>query len=316
MKHLLIALALCAACNKEPEGERERVVLATIQGVPLYVDEFERELKRFRLDEEEGAPSVVADEAQKRALLTDLLERRLVLREAEAHNVVVGTDEIEQALQRLRAGWKESEFDELLHKRDMTAAELKHELRDQLLIRKYFRDHVFSRVAVTDQEIEAYLEKNPALNVVSEQVRARQIVVKTEEEARRILQEIKAGLAAPKTGITFEDAAMKYSLSPEGKNGGDLGFFGHGSMPKVIDEACFALKVGEISAIVPSEYGFHIFKVTERREATPRPIEKVREEAEEVLRREKEHEAQSVKLTELRSKVEIVVKEEQLARIM
>lgn len=313
MKRLLVVanLLLVVACQNDNREER-REVLATVSGSPIYTDELERELKRFHGgsdDDEAGLPSQTSDDAQKRAILDMLIDRRLLMRAAESENVIVGTDEVERAYEQLRQGWRDDEFDTLLTKKDMTPAELKAEVRELLVIRKFFNDHVYSRVAVTDTEIEGYLSKNPGLNVAPEQVRARQIIVKTEEEAKRALQDLK-------NGKPFEEIAMRDSISPEGKKGGDLGFFTHGEMPKVIDEACFKLAVNQLSPVVPSDYGFHVFKVTERRTAAPRPIEKVRDEVESQLRKEKEREAQAAKVAELRSKAQIVVREEQLSRVI
>src|SRR5690606_29209000 len=158
-------------------------------------------------------------------------------------------------------------------------------LRNQIMIRKYFKEHVFSRIAVTDQEIDAYLEQNPQLRVAPEQVRALQIVVKSEEEATEIARELRRGLA-------FEDAAIKYSLSPEGKNGGDLGYFARGEMPAVFDEVCFAMRAGQVSKVVASDYGFHIFKVIDHVSVGERPTAQLREEVETLLLRRKEREAQ------------------------
>jgi len=314
MKRLLLSAALAMtplACKNENHEER-REILATVSGSPIYVDELERELKRFHGgndDDEAGLPSQTSDDAQKRAILDMLIDRRLLTRAAEAENVIVGTDDVERAYGHFRQGWRDDEFDALLQHKDMTPAELKAEVRDLLIIRKYFHDHVYARVAVTDAEIEAYLTKNPSLNLAPEQVRARQIIVKTEEDARAVLQQLK-------TGTSFEEVAAARSISPEAKNGGDLGFFAHGEMPKVIETACFALQVNQVSPIIPSEYGFHIFKVIEHRPAAPRPIEKVRDEVEVKLRKEKEREAQATKVAELRSKAQIVVREEQLARVI
>ncbi|MBC7792391.1 MAG: peptidyl-prolyl cis-trans isomerase, partial [Clostridia bacterium] len=214
---------------------------------------------------------------------------------------------------KARQGWREGELDALLAKKDMTPAELKNEVRELLLIRKYFHDTVYARVAVTDPEIEAYLVKNPALNVAPEQVRARQILVKTEDDARAVLALIKAG-------TSFEDAAVKHSISPEGKNGGDLGYFTHGEMPKFIDDACFRLDMlpsgGRMSGIVPSEYGFHLFKLVDKKPAAPRAIDKVRDEVESQLRMLKEHDAQVATIAELRQKAQVVVREELLKRVI
>lgn len=238
-----------------------------------------------------------------------LIDRRLVARAAEEANIIVGTDAVDRAYEKARQGWREPELDALLAKKDMTPVELKNEVRELLLIRKYFRDEVYARVAVTDPEIEAYLEKNPGVNVAPEQVRARQILVKSEDEARAVLAEIKAG-------TSFEDAAVKHSISPEAKNGGDLGYFTHGEMPKFIDAACFKLSVNQQSEIVPSEYGFHLFKLVDKKPAAPRAIEKVRDEVEAQLRQAKERDAQAETIAELRRKAQIVVREELLKRII
>jgi peptidyl-prolyl cis-trans isomerase C/foldase protein PrsA len=306
----MTALAVTACKNDDQEERRE--ILATVSGSPIYVDELERELKRFHGgsdDDEAGLPSQTSDDAQKRAILDMLIDRRLLMHAAEAESVIVGTDEVDRAYENLRQGWRDEEFDQLLQKKDMTPAELKAEVRELLVIRKYFHDHVYARVAVTDAEIEAYLSKNPALNVAPEQVRARQIIVKTEEDGKRVLQELRAGKP-------FEEVAMRESISPEANNGGDLGFFSHGEMPKVIDEACFELPVNQVSPVIPSEYGFHVFKVLEHRPAAPRPIDKVRDDVEARLRKDKERDAHAAKVAELRSKSQIVVHEEQLSRVI
>ncbi|MEZ0311092.1 MAG: peptidyl-prolyl cis-trans isomerase [Myxococcota bacterium] len=312
MKRLVLVAAMAAVACKNDNQEERREILATVSGSPIYVDELERELKRFHGgsdDDEAGLPSQTSDDAQKRAILDMLIDRRLLTRAAEAENVIVGTDDVDRGYDNLRQGWRDDEFDQLLQKKDMTTAELKAEVRELLVIRKYFHDHVYSRVAVTDAEIEGYLTKNPALNVSPEQVRARQIIVKTEEDGKRVLQELRAGKA-------FEEVAMRESISPEAKNGGDLGFFAHGEMPKVIDEACFKLPVNQVSPVIPSEYGFHVFKVLEHRPPAPRPIEKVRDDVEARLRKDKERDAHAAKIAELRSKSQIVVREEQLSRVI
>jgi peptidyl-prolyl cis-trans isomerase C len=311
MRWTLVLLFALAAC-RTGGGDDRRDVIATVAGSPIYLDEFEHELQRFRAgndDDEAGLPPETSDEAQKRALLDMLIDRRLVVRAAEEANIIVGSDAVDHAYERARSGWREAELDGLLAKKDVTPAEMKNEVRDLLLIRKYFRDEVYARVAVTDPEIEAFLSKNPEVNLRPEEVRARQILVKTEDEARAVLAEIKAG-------TSFEDAAIKHSITPEAKNGGDLGYFTHGEMPKFIDAACFKLNVNQMSDVVPSEYGFHLFKLVDKKPAAARPIEKVRDEVEQKLRQAKERDAQSATIAELRRKAQIVVREELLKRVI
>ncbi len=132
---------------------------------------------------------------------------------------------------------------------------MKAELRDLLLIRKYFHDHVFARVAVTDQEIEVFLEKNPSKNVAPEQVRARQIIVKTEEEARIVLAELKGARCRSKT------RRSSIRSVPRQKMAGISGFSPMARCPRSSRTRASPMSVGQTSGIVPSDYGFHIFKV-------------------------------------------------------
>lgn len=304
----LMLVATSVACTDGKSPRNERRVVASVDGVPIFSDEVRREFHRVRLQDEEGAPTVASDAAQKRALVDDMINRRLLLQEADRNNVIVSIDDVESAYQRVRGGWEDSAFAEVLEQKDMTPAELKRELRDVITIRKYFRDQVFARIPVTDDEIEGYLREHPEMTLEPEKIRVRQIVVKTQPEATNVQAELGRGM-------TFEDAAMKYSLTPDGKSGGDLGFFGRGTMPRFFDEVCFDLKIDEVSKVIPSEYGFHLFKLVDRRPEHQRSMEQVRDEVEALLRREKERDAQRRKIEELRRQSKIVIKEAERARI-
>ena len=82
------------------------------------------------------------------------------------------------------------------------------------------------------------------------------ILVATEKEAKRILEEIK------KEQITFEEGARTFSSCPSKRHGGDLGEFKKGVMAKLFENACYKLKVGEISLPIRTESGWHIIKRT------------------------------------------------------
>ena len=90
---------------------------------------------------------------------------------------------------------------------------------------------------------------------MTNEVRASHILVKTEDEAKSLLEEIRAGKP-------FEVAAEEVSLCPSGQNGGDLGFFGKGMMVKPFEDAAFALKEGEVSEPVETQFGWHLIKLT------------------------------------------------------
>lgn len=72
-----------------------------------------------------------------------------------------------------------------------------------------------------------------------------------------------------------------------GLGGGDLGYFARGSLPKEFDEACFNLKKGEISPVVKSDYGYHIFKLLDRKPAGKKALAEVAPQIQQLLFEEK-----------------------------
>lgn len=89
------------------------------------------------------------------------------------------------------------------------------------------------------------------------EVRASHVLVKTEDEAKKLREDINAGK------ISFEDAARQISLCPSGHEGGDLGFFKRGVMVKPFEDAAFAMKeIGEISEPVETQFGWHLIQLT------------------------------------------------------
>lgn len=87
-------------------------------------------------------------------------------------------------------------------------------------------------------------------------VKASHILVKTEAEAKEIMQKIKAG-------DDFAKLAKLYSQCPSGNAGGDLGYFGKGQMVKPFEEACFKANAGDVLGPVKTQFGWHIIKVTD-----------------------------------------------------
>lgn len=102
----------------------------------------------------------------------------------------------------------------------------------------------------------------------SEQVKASHILFKADKDAPQVEREAAYTKAqdvlaqARKKGVKFAELAKKYSQDGSAKKGGDLGYFGHGAMVKPFEEAAFAMKKGETSDIVESQFGYHIIRVT------------------------------------------------------
>ena len=102
------------------------------------------------------------------------------------------------------------------------------------------------------------VNKEVKMNKEFTQVRASHLLVKTEEEVKKLREEILAGKE-------FAEVAKEVSMCPSGAKGGDLGYFGKGQMVPEFDKAAFSLPVGEISEPIKTQFGWHLLVVTGQR---------------------------------------------------
>ena len=283
--------------------------VGSIDGEPITAAEV-RQALAIDLRDRPGAgddPALLA-ESRKR-VVDEVIDRKLLEHAAREHSIRVSDQEVERAALRLRADYPGDTFDEMLSAGGLTLAELKDRLQRRLMVERLFAEEVFSRVAITDAEVDEWLEANPDELTRPERVHALQIVVKTEAEARGLLAELRRG-------ADFGTLAREHSLSPDAKLGGDLGWFARGEMPPPFDDVCFSLPVGRVSDVVGSSFGFHLFKVLARQKARKPEPEELREEAESRLRREKEAAAQEAYVAALRQAARIEIDDAALSRLM
>lgn len=146
-------------------------------------------------------------------------------------------------------------------------------LADNYIAVEYLKKEITDKVEVSEEDLKAYYEGHKDDFKMSEMVRARHILIRTDpsatdeeknkakEKAEEILMKIKAGedFAKLATDVS-DDTATKI-------NGGELGFFSKGKMVKPFEDAAFSLKPGEVSGIVETQFGYHIIKVEEKKES-------------------------------------------------
>jgi peptidyl-prolyl cis-trans isomerase C len=138
------------------------------------------------------------------------------------------------------------------------------------ILTQYTINRIMSGVQVTEAEAKEYYKENQSSFIEEESVRARHILVQTLEEAENIVKEMEAGLS-------FEEAAEKYSSCPSKAQGGDLGTFTKGRMVPEFEEAAFTLKEGAVSSPVKTQFGYHIIKVEEKNYPNLMSFEKVQD---------------------------------------
>ncbi|MBW2147679.1 MAG: SurA N-terminal domain-containing protein, partial [Deltaproteobacteria bacterium] len=151
------------------------------------------------------------------------------------------------------------------------------------------------RVQVSDREVEDYYEINVDQYKIPEKVHARHILIKivpsdTPTQVAEKRKKIEKILEEAKSGTDFAELARKYSQDGTASDGGDLGYFARGEMVGPFEKAAFELKPGEISPVVKTRFGFHIIKLEDRQEARTKPLEEVREQAEQAVIKQKAQE--------------------------
>ena len=306
----LLALSLAAAaCGRCAGGASAPApgpkAVALVNGEPISAEATARELRQTRAGAEDDGPGAVL----RQRVVDDLIDRALLLQQARSRSVVVGQDQVERAFLRVRSEYPGTHFDDLLAQERLSQGELKARLKEQLTIERLFHEEVFPRVQVSDAEVERWYADHAAEFQEPEKVHALQIVVASRDEAAQLRDRL---LRDP---ASFAEVARRSSIAPEGKNGGDLGWIGRGAgFPEVFD-ACFSMPLNVISEVVPSPYGFHIFKVVERKAAARRTLDQARAEVAERLRRDKRSRAQEAYLATLRSRATIQIDQAALAAV-
>ena len=152
-------------------------------------------------------------------------------------------------------------------------------LTDRELHNAYFKKHVVD--TVTDDEVKARYDKEVAALPKQEEVHARHILVKTEDEAKDVIKQLDAGK-------DFAALAKEKSTDSNKDDGGDLGWFGKGRMVPEFEEAAFGLEKGAYTKTpVKTQFGFHVIKLEDKRIAPPPAFEQVEPQVRQLVMRDK-----------------------------
>ena len=274
---LSIVLAFAAGCGT---GNSNQDVVASVNGEDITKDELYE---------------LMVKQNGKQAL-DSLISQKVIELEAKKQKIAVSDEDIQKEMEKYyQAYGSEAEFNQALEMGGYTLDDVKKELVLNLKINKLLEP----RIKITEEDSKTYFEENKEQFAQQKQVKASHILVETEEKAN----EIKKKLAE---GQDFAQLAKENSTDTQNKDkGGDLGFFGSGDMVKEFEEAAFALKVGEISAPVKTEFGYHIIKVTEVKEAQEANYEQNKSKIKETLFAEKAQAEYGVLMQELQKDYKI-----------
>jgi parvulin-like peptidyl-prolyl isomerase len=219
---------------------------------------------------------------EKKSLLSRIfdmyIEQELIFEKIETANVNLDDVEVKEFLNTLQI---DEDFQSDL-------------IRDNLKIQKYLYFTLYNNITVSESEIRNYYNSHKNEFIKDDEVLLHQIVVKDKDKSTQISGMLK------NFPEKFEETARNQSESSEAKKNGLMGYFERGSLPKEMENVVFSLKVNEISPVVESPYGYHIFKITRRRGKRTLYLSNAREEIKKKILAEKMHAAFATFLKEVR----------------
>ncbi|HXZ83950.1 MAG TPA: peptidyl-prolyl cis-trans isomerase, partial [Myxococcota bacterium] len=226
---------------------------ADVDRVRIPASDLERQVDQRMEDDPEAKREDVASE-----ILQRLVSDQVVLNYAAKRHIEVSAAEVEQRLQELHGpGWKDPD------------PRYRDSVRREMILERAALAELGPRAHVPESSQRAYFEEHKAEFAVPPRVQMRQIVVAEKAKA----EELRAQL---EKGAEFAELAKANSIGPEAADGGRLPPFAKGELPEAFDRA-FELEPGQISPVIESPYGFHLFLVESRLPAHEATFDEVRE---------------------------------------
>ncbi len=221
---------------------------------------------------------LIKEDMHESDILAQMIESKLIVQKAKDLDYKVDDAKIKQAaekqIKQIKAKFdSEEQYTMELRKMKLTNSDLLKYFTDvmteQALTQMFYQKEIAVKVIVTDKEMQEFyntykdtLAVKPVTWNIGMIIRN---VEPSEETQKKQLKAIKAIQERLKKGENFADVARSDSECPSAPQGGDLGFVSRGMMVKPFEDAAFALKIGEISDIVQTQYGYHIIKMEEKR---------------------------------------------------
>lgn len=228
--------------------------------------------------------------------LSYLIDNKIVELEADKENIKISDKEIDEEMQvYIDSYGGEKAFNSVLEQSGISQADIETDIINYLKIVKLLE----SKIDITDEEMKTYFEENKELYNEAEQVEASHILVADEATAKEVKEKLTAG-------EDFASLAKEYSTdTSNAESGGELGFFARGEMATEFENAAFSMNIGDISEPIQTDFGYHIIKVTDKKEAKEAVYEDHKEEIKQTLFDQEVQTEYTTWITEKREKLDI-----------
>jgi len=288
--------------------------VAVVEGVEIKKAELEAAFASV-LSQQKMAPGSLPDDQRMqgyRMILDDMIIEKLITKRSA--EVKVPDEELTAQFEKIKGNFgSEAELKKQVEAAGQTIEKVKENLRERLQQEHWIDEQIKDKADVTDADATDFYKKNPDQFKAPEQVRASHILIAVPADAKPevVIEKEKAAKAIAdrvKKGEPFDKLAKELSEDPSAKqNGGDLDFFAREAMVPEFSKAAFAMKKDEISDPVRSEFGYHVIKVTDRKDADVVSLEKAKPQLIAYLKqRKKQAEVEKV-VQDMRAKADVKV---------
>lgn len=287
--------------------------VAVVNGTAIMKDEFDGELllmQRTLLGA--GKPlSCSQIEAIGTEVLESMIRRELLYQESRKAGITADQSALARELDAVRKQFAtEADYHKELARRNITEERFRARLEQNLAVQAYIEKAFVPKAVVPDSDAEAYYQKRPDLFTQPLQVRVSHILIQSDEkwpaakkqEARKKAEQI---LKSLRKGKDFAMIAREQSDGPTRTSGGDLGYIRKGQLDAAFENTVFSMKQGDISDVIETPYGFHIFRVADRQPETVLKYAEVKDRILQVLRSEKARQDADLAARALREKATV-----------
>lgn len=280
--HLAFIILLLAGCTNHTQKYSLKPVLVVNEHV-LTAKEFSVKLaRRLKNLDALAAKDPSTNRRAKEEILSAFIAQSLTLDWARFQKIVVTEDELDKEVDLIRSSYPDDlSFRRVLSEEKTSFSDWREQLRYSLIEKAVFKKFNEKTKAPTDEEIKSYYEENKETFKRKERIYLRQIVVEEEAKAEILKSELKKK--------DFAALATKYSIAPEAKQGGLVGWVEKGSVD--FFDPLYTLPVGAVSVTFKSPFGFHIAKIEKKSPAMTLPLEEVKSRITQSIRALKEQAA-------------------------
>lgn len=251
------------------ETETQKTAVAKVNGELILQEELDQKI--HQIDKSLALQASQLDSPRfSEEVLRQMIRKKLLLQDAQEKGISLTPEQIQGIMIEQKGEISKEDLESLLQKAGIAYSEWENEVTEDRIIELLIHNVIDAKVRLTEEELAAYYQDHLEEYQVAERVRVRQVVLPKQDEARKVRERLTDGKEE------FGLVAQEVSLSPDAAQGGDIGVFSKGEMPPEFDKVCFSLQIGEISNVVKSPYGYHIFRVEERLPAGTLPLEEAR----------------------------------------